>query len=120
MEVLFVAGIVIRRWRRLPLQHLHGNGDQEQRTVLIRHLGKQGLRHQFEFDVGMGRIVVMMIGVPAQILEMHQISRFLPVEADMIVDMSGTAQHQQKQGCVQQARHVAELAHGLVCVGRRQ
>ncbi len=101
-------------WRlawRLPLCQHDRSGKQEQWAILIRCFGQQHLRYQFVFDVGMRGVIFMMIGMPAEVLEMHEVRWFLSVETDMVVNMPDATKHQQKQGGVQQMADVGRV-HG--------
>lgn len=94
MEFLVIDGEVMRVLQRLPLQHQERDGNQEQRSILIRHFGQKQLRRQLVFDVSVCPVVFVMIRMSTEILEMHEIRRFLAVKTYMVMNVPGATEHQ--------------------------
>ena len=116
IDAAFFEQVIVRALHRQAFSEEYGNGEQEQRTVLIQRLRQQALRQQLVLDVGM-RGVVFMLGMPAKILEVHEIRRFLPIEAHMVVNVTRAAKHQQEQGGVQYvtgSRHVSRTSDAVI------
>lgn len=67
---------------------------KKQRSVLINRLARQHLRDQFVFDIDMRRVAVM-VGMTAEIFEMHGHRRFLAIEAQVAVNIADAGQYQQ-------------------------